>query len=128
MNIYNRTRTQFPNVCVLGGVGFKYIAPTGNTPEIDLAEAMKRCEAIVTTGEGTGIETPLAKLRQYKSILRNFPLIVGAGVNLENVSEQLKICEGAIVGSYFKPSKDTLLPVDRNRVRNLMSVVKEIRG
>ena len=92
--------------------------------EVDLAEAMPRCEAIVTTGSGTGIETPTQKLRDYKRLLGEFPLIVGAGVNLQNVYEQLQICDGAIVGSYFKPQGNTHLPIDRQLVRNLIDIVK----
>lgn len=124
LKLYNRMRTEFPDVVVLGGVGFKYISPTGNPLEIDLEEGKSRCEAIVTTGGGTGIETPLNKLRQYKELLGEFPLIVGAGVNVENVYEQLGIVDGAIIGSYFKPNGNTQLPVERQRVKNLMDVVK----
>jgi len=127
LELYNQLRKEYPSIAVLGGVGFKYIQPTGNSLEIDLEEGKSRCEAIVTTGSGTGIETPIEKLREYKRLLRNFPLIVGAGVNLENISEQLKICDGAIVGSYFKPNGNTLLPIDRKRVKDLMNVVRLLR-
>ena len=89
LGLYDQMRTEFPDIVVLGGVGFKYVPKTGNPLEIDLMEGASRCEAIVTTGDGTGIETPIDKLKQYKKILRDFPLIVGAGVNLQNVYEQL---------------------------------------
>ncbi len=124
---YTRLRKEYPNIAVLGGVGFKYIKPTGNPLINDLNEAKERCEAIVTTGEGTGIETPIQKLKVYKSLLKDFPLIVGAGVNLDNVYEQLTICEGAIVGSYFKPYGNTQAKVDRKKVHDFMQVVKELR-
>jgi len=124
---YNDLRKRFKNIAVLGGVGFKYINPTGNPIEKDLDEGKSRCEAIVTTGNGTGIETPIWKLKQYKEILKKFPLIVGAGVNLGNVSEQLRVCDGAIIGSYFKENGNTRLPVDKYKVRDLMSAVKEVR-
>ena len=120
-------RAEYPNVCILGGVGFKYIPKTGNSLEQDLKEGMSRCEAIVTTGEGTGIETPIEKLKQYKNMLKDFPLIVGAGVNAQNIYEQLKIADGAIIGSYFKPHQNTRRLVDRELVKNLMDIVKEIR-
>ena len=89
-------------------------------------EGISRCEAIVTTGSGTGIETPRDKLERFRSHLGYFPLIVGAGVNAENVKEQLAIADGAIVGSYFKPQGDTGQPVDRERVRELMTIVREL--
>jgi predicted TIM-barrel enzyme len=112
---------------VLGGVGFKYQPEGRNSLEYDLGEGMERCDAIVTTGEGIGIETPLPKLIGYKNILGDFPLIVGAGMNSYNAHEQLKIADGAIVGSWFKPNGDTSAMVDRNLVQDLMAVVRKVR-
>lgn len=123
--LYKQMVGNFPEICILGGVRFKYIPPTGKSLEEDIKEGIGRCDAIVTTGEGTGIETPIDKLKNFKKIMGNFPLIVGAGVNLKNVCEQLKICDGAIVGSYFK-NGDTYQKVDRNRVRDFMQAVKAL--
>jgi hypothetical protein len=127
LELYNQLRKEYFDIAVLGGVGFKYIEPTGNSLEVDLEEGISRCEAIVTTGSGTGIETPIEKLREYKRLLGDFSLIVGAGVNLQNISEQLQICDGAIVGSYFKPNGDTHLSIDRKRVKDLMDIVVHLR-
>jgi hypothetical protein len=126
LKLYEEQRAKYPEIVVLGGVGFKYIAPTGNSLEVDLRDGKLRCEAIVTTGSGTGVETPIQKLREYKKLLGEFPLIVGAGVNLQNVYEQLQICNGAIIGSCFKPNGNTYDFVDRKRVRALMDIVKEV--
>ena len=38
-----------------------------------------------------------------------------------------RVCDGAIIGSYFKPNGDTQMPVDRIRVRELMDIVREVR-
>lgn len=127
VRFYNRARASFPDVAVLGGVRFKYTAPTGNLLEVDLREARSRCEAIVTTGEGTGIETPISKLQAFRKLLPDFPLIVGAGVNLSNIYDQLKLTDGAIIGSYFKPGGNTQLPVDRARVKDIMDIAREVR-
>jgi len=105
---------------ILGGVGFKYQPVTGNSLEYDLVEGMKRCDAIVTTGSGTGIETPVQKLKEYKKIMGDFPLIVGAGVNPDNAYEQSQIADGCIVGSCFKRGGDTRLMVDDILVREFM--------
>jgi len=121
---YDRVRKLYPQILVFGGVGFKYIRPTGNPLELDLRESRLRCEAIVTTGEGTGIETPIDKLREFRSHLGVFPLIVGAGVNLGNVYDQLEICDGAIIGSYFKPNGNTHLPIERAKVKKLIDIVR----
>lgn len=124
---YALQRVNFPNLAVFGGVRFKYQPETGKTLEEDIAIGRLRCDAVVTTGEGTGIETPIEKLRDFKKYLGSFPFVVGAGVDSSNVYEQLRIADSAIIGSYFKPKKNTLLPLDRELVRDLMSIVKELR-
>lgn len=124
---HNSYRKNFPNVAVLGGVGFKYTSETGNPLCVDLDEAKPRCDVIVTTGNGTGMETPISKLKKFKRHLGDFPLFVGAGVNESNAYEQLNVVDGAIIGSYFKMHSNTLLPVDRERVRGLMNIVKRVR-
>ena len=128
VEFYEQQRRRHSNIQVLGGIRFKYKRETGNPLEVDLAEGVSRCEAIVTTGDGTGVETPIDKLRMFKKYLVNFPLIVGAGVTAQNAYEQLRVADGAIVGSYFKPDGDTQEPVDRKRVRDFMDVVRQARS
>ncbi|MBS3093167.1 membrane biogenesis protein [Candidatus Pacearchaeota archaeon] len=124
---YDRLRNQYKDIVVLGGVRFKYTSSTGDSLEEDINDGRNRCDAVVTTGDGTGIETPLQKLKDFKSILEKFPFIVGAGVTKENVYQQLMIADGAIIGSYFKNSY-TMNKIDRERVRSLMDVVNEVRN
>lgn len=125
---YKKLRNKYQNIVVLGGVGFKYTEPTGNPLEIDLNEGKSRCEAIVTTGEGTGIETPIEKLIEYKKMLEDFPLIVGAGVNINNVYEQLKIADGAIIGSALKVNNQSYNPLDISKIRDIINIVKILRS
>ncbi len=40
------------------------------------------------------LTTPTEKLEEFKKMLEDFPLIVGAGVNLDNIHEQLRITDG----------------------------------
>ena len=58
-------------------------------------------------------------------------MIVGAGVNAKNVYEQLRVADGAIVGSYFKEDiygqSDTRRIVSREKVGELMKIVRSIR-
>lgn len=120
-------RETYREIVVLGGVRFKYTGSSGNTLEQDISTGKQRCDAIVTTGSGTGRETPLEKLRGFKKIMEDYPLVVGAGVTFSNVYDQLKVADGAIIGSFFKIKENTHLPVDRNKVRELMDAVRDIR-
>lgn len=124
---YEKQRAKFPNLVVLGGVRFKYQQESRKSLEEDIAEGISRFDAIVTTGSGTGIETPIEKLIKFKRILGDYPLVIGAGVNNSNVHEQLKVANAAIIGSYFKINNNTYNQVDRSKVKDLMYIVQEIR-
>lgn len=92
---------------VLGGLRFKYQPiRSGRTLAQDAELAKLRCEAVVTTGEGTGIDCPTDKLKEFRAVLAGFPLIVGAGVTKDNVREKLAYSDGAIIGSWFKEGHD----------------------
>ena len=109
------------DIFLLGGVRFKYQPyRSGRSLEEDLKLGMERCDAIVVTGEGTGISTDLEKIRTFRSILGDFPLIVGAGMTAETAQEQLTFSDGAIVGSYFKEYGEAGYPVDEVRVRKFI--------
>lgn len=121
---YLKIKNESPNICVLGGVWPKYYTPkieTESQLKKDLYEAKKLCDAIVVTGEGTGKETPIHKINQFKEELKEFPLLVGAGVTPENISQQLINTNGAIIGSSLKKGNDTRNPIDEKLVRNVRS-------
>ena len=109
-----RYRERYPKIKVLGGVWPKYYYPVkGSNLKNDIKQAKKLCDAIVVTGTGTGKETPLDKIKQFRELCGDHPLIVGAGVDINNVQEQMKYADGAIVGSAFKMNKDTMTLVTR---------------
>ena len=109
------------DVVLLGGVRFKYQAvQSGRSLEEDLKLGALRCDAIVCTGEGTGLPTPLGKVEEFKAVLGDFPVIVGAGVTLNTVEDVFKFSDGAIIGSWFKYGHDANYPVDRDNVIQMM--------
>lgn len=115
--------------CILGGVRFKYQPVLSeNSVEEDLKIAETRCDAICVTQDATGQETSLEKIKQFKDALCDFPLIVGAGITPENIEEQFKIADGAIVGSYFKDSYKDDGEVSKEHVDNIINAVRRIRG
>lgn len=125
---YLRVRRNAAYIFVLGGVWPKYYTPVeGSHLENDLREGMERADAIVVTGEGTGMETPLHKIKKFREVLGTHPLIVGAGLSPDNAREQLLIADGAIVGSWFKEDNETENQVHRRRVQEFMSVVRDVR-
>lgn len=109
VRLYNELRAAHPDIAVLGGVHPKYYHPIDRaTLETDILEGAKRADAIVVTGEATGVETPTSRVKHFRNVLdcnpetKNIPLIVGAGLKLHNICEQFGVAHGGVVGSGFK--------------------------
>lgn len=106
---------------VLGGVRFKYQpVNSGRTLTEDLKIGMRRCDAIVCTGEGTGLATPMEKVEKFKQILHDFPVIIGAGVTIDMVEACRKNSDGVIVGSWFKDNHRAECSVNEDNVKDFM--------
>ena len=106
---------------VLGGVRFKYQpVKSGRTLTEDLKIGMGRCDAIVCTGEGTGLATPMEKVGKFKHILGDFPVIIGAGVTIDTVEACRKNSDGVIVGSWFKDNHRAEYSVNEDNVKDFM--------
>lgn len=113
---------------VLGGVRFKYQPYLSNRSlKEDLEIGMTRCDAIVVTQDATGQETSMEKIQEFRDLIGAFPLIIGAGITAENCAEQMKIGDGAIVGSYFKDTYKDSGDVDASHVRKLIEAVNKVR-
>ena len=106
---------------LFGGVRFKYQPVcSGRGVSEDLDIGRRHCDAIVVTGEGTGISTDLKKIMRFREILGDFPLIVGAGMTDATAAEQLMYSDGGIVGSYFKQGGDACAYMDEDRIARFM--------
>ena len=114
---------------LIGGVRFKY-QPflSGRSLAEDLIIGKLRCDAIAVTGSATGEETSLAKIMDFKEILKRFPLVVAAGITPQNAQAQLTYGDACIVGSYFKENHDVKEAVDFLNVQKFMTTIKEVRA
>jgi len=117
------------NAFVLGGVRFKYQPYlSGRSLEEDLKIGMSRCDGIVVTGEGTGLETDLEKIQVFRTIIgKDFPLVVGAGLTAENSGTQLSIADGAIIGSFLKDTYKDDGNVSVKHVNHFMESLQKLR-
>ncbi len=113
---------------VMGGVRFKYQPVLSeHTLEEDLIEAKKRCDAVCVTEDATGQETSMEKIERFRKVLGEFPLFVCAGITPQNAAQQLAVADGAVVGSYFKDNHKDNGEVYGPHVREIISVVEELR-
>ncbi|MEZ4862044.1 MAG: BtpA/SgcQ family protein [Caldilineaceae bacterium] len=83
--------------------------------------------ALCISGLTAGIETSAATLRQVKDALPATVIFANTGVKVENVTEQLTVADGAIVGTAFKRDGYIWNAVDQARVQAFMHKVRELR-
>ncbi|MCD6126002.1 MAG: BtpA/SgcQ family protein [Thaumarchaeota archaeon] len=84
-------------------------------------------DALIVTGRMTGSEPDVDLVKRVKRVVGETPVIIGSGLTAGNAEKLLRYADGAIVGTYFKVKGITQNPVDPERVRKLMEVVKKIR-
>lgn len=118
-----------PSIKIFTDVHIKHSAPLVNRPLGDSALDAKYflSDAVIISGTHTGKETRLEDLKEAKDAVEEFPVLVGSGFRKEHAAKILAIADGAIVGTSLKKDGVSSNVVDRNRVRELMEVVKEIR-
>lgn len=116
-----------PNLLLISDIQVKHAIPVTKRPlEESVRESIKLgADAIIVTGELTGIPPKKEKCIDIKKAAGNTPILVGSGVDLENAMELLSIVDGAIVGTsiksgeYIDPIKASQLVKAVRKVRNL---------
>ena len=97
----------YPELLLLADIQVKYktmVRPRPLTKSAELA-ILHGADGLIVTGEATGVETPIEKIREVRKKFPQFPIFVGAGVNEKNIREQLSVANGAIVGTSIKTSE-----------------------
>lgn len=85
-------------------------------------------DAICVSGLTAGAPTDTQSLKIVKDAAGTVPVFVNTGVRAHNVSEQLSIADGAVVGTYFKKDGQFANRAVQPRVEELMSAVREFRS
>jgi membrane complex biogenesis BtpA family protein len=85
-------------------------------------------DGLIVSGSAAGLETDVVSLRTVRAAAGSLPVFVGTGVTVDNVGEMLRVADGAIVASSLKVNGVTLNPVDGEKVKEFMGVVKRIRA
>jgi len=101
------------------------------TADLDIAETARAAafflsDGVIVTGISTGQAASLTELAQVKENV-NVPVLVGSGINQDNVADYLSLADGLIVGSYFKYDGHWSQGVDAERVRQFMDQVNRLR-
>lgn len=95
-------------------------------------------DGIIVTGKWTGEAPAIAKLKEVREAIGDFPLLIGSGATTENIQELLRFANGAIVSTSLKTGSKRSFTEERNiksfqeridtqEVRKLMEVCKKIK-
>ncbi len=79
-------------------------------------------DALIVTGAETGRAASIEDLKKVKHI-STVPVVAGSGVTAENVAEQYAACDGAIIGSSLKRSRNVMDPIDAELAKEFMRAV-----
>lgn len=102
------------------------------TSDITISEAAKTAEffmsdGLILTGTSTGSPVEMSNVQEVASLNLEIPIIVGSGVNPENVSALFKNgVQAVIVGSYFKESGHWMNNLDQKRIKKFIDAVHNV--
>jgi len=102
----------------------------GNRDVVEIARSTvfnHRPDALCVSGLTAGAETDAQTLIMVKEAVPNTVIFANTGVRPENVTEQLHIADGAVVGTTFKKDGVFENHVDQARVKTFMDRVNAIR-
>ncbi|RPJ09456.1 MAG: BtpA/SgcQ family protein [Deltaproteobacteria bacterium] len=86
-----------------------------------------RVDALAVSGQAAGFAADLDALSKVRQVSREIAVLVGTGVTKENVRSMLQVADGAIVASSLNVGGMAMNPVDLDRVKEFMAVVKAFR-
>ncbi len=84
-------------------------------------------DAYCVSGPMPGMPPDIEEIKRIREEVPDMPIIANTGMKRDNIAKYLEYVDGAIVGTAFKIDEITLNPVDKERVREFMKVVKSIR-
>lgn len=87
-----------------------------------------RPDALCVSGLTAGVETSAQTLKLVKEVVPDTPVFANTGVKLENIDEQLKVADGAVIGTAFKQDGNTWNPIDIQRVKVITEKARELRS
>jgi len=125
-----RKQLSAENIKIFADIHVKHAHPLMHRPVEETArDAAYRglADALIVTGPRTGVEPSIDDVIKVKKAVPDKPVLVGSGVNKENVKEFLKHADGAIVGTSLKVDSVTSNPVNEGSVREFMKAVQQIR-
>jgi len=98
------------------------------TQDLDIAEMAHAAEfflsdGLIITGMHTGLSADIEEIKKVRQA-SNLPVIVGSGINLDNIQSYLPVADAFIIGSYFKKNNYWENNIDADKVKYFMQSIK----
>ncbi|HLY57970.1 MAG TPA: BtpA/SgcQ family protein [Stellaceae bacterium] len=84
-------------------------------------------DVLIASGTRTGSPTQVTEIEQVRAGT-NLPVLIGSGLDADQVPRLLAVADGAIVGSWLKVDGHWWNPVCPRRVASLMNAVRQLRA
>ena len=120
-----------PGAQIFADVHVKHAVPLGDWSLEDAAcDTLERglADALIVSGTGTGKAADLDDVKRIRAACPRAKILLGSGVNLENIKDFLQIADGTIVGSSLKRYGKLSNPVEVRRVAALAKLVEKSDG
>jgi uncharacterized protein len=106
--------------------GAHAIVADRSIPELARDAEFFDADVVIATGQRTGNAATIAEISEISEGTR-LPVVLGSGVDVENVGDLLGVADGAIVASSLKEDGVWWTPVSERKVAAFMQVVRQLR-
>ena len=127
-----RRQIDAEDVRIFANITPEFASPLGNRTVAQRAKSAvvsTLVDVILVSGPMAGAEPDVSWVREAKEAVGDeVPVFLNTGAKASNIRTFLQYADGVIVGSSLKVDGYTWNPVDPERVKAFMEVVREIRG
>lgn len=115
-----------PNLLLLTDIHVKHVTMLDKkTLQQSAKEAIAAgSDALIITGTWTGVEPNVDDCRAAKKVAKNIPVLIGSGLNKNNINKLFSIVGGGIVGTSIK-TEDY---INKKKAKELVSHVEKYGG
>lgn len=134
----SRNNLKLKNIAIFTDVHVKHAKLLNEkTIEQSAREAIKnKSDTLIVTGKWTGQAPELEKIIAVRRVTKDFPILVGSGVDSRNIKRLFKYADGAIVSTSLKKGgvkggetniKSWKQRIDIKKVKKLTSIIKKLK-
>ena len=96
------------------------------TIDLDIKDEIMQAEfflvdGVIVTSQFTGLNPDKNDLIKAKSATK-LPVLIGSGMNVNNITDYLPLADGFIVGSYFRKDGKFLEKLEPGRLNRFMDI------